>query len=182
MYIDINFNHPRSIKKEIPKSIRKEISKLSSNEEIFNNNIRTNSDALKRCGFEEKPVFIPETPSEPHAKERRKCRRKIICFNPPCSMNVKTNIGKVFLNFLYKHPPSPLMHLFHKFFNKNTVKTSYSCMRNMNSIISPHNPSILNPTKTHYGCNCRDNTNCPFSKSVPYTKHCLPSRCLQQFR
>ena len=35
-------------------------------------------------------------------------------------------------------------------------------MCNMNSIISPHNHSILNPAKTNYGCNCRDKTNCPF--------------------
>ena len=31
----------------------------------------------------------------------------------------------------------------------------------MNSIISAHNRSILNPPKTNYGRNCRDNTNCP---------------------
>ena len=34
-------------------------------------------------------------------------------------------------------------------------------MRNMNSILCAHNRSILNPSKTNYGCNCRDNTNCP---------------------
>ena len=155
--IDINSNHPPSIKKQIPKSISKGISKLSSNEETFNNNIRTYSDALKRCGFQEKPVFIPETPSDPHANERCKHSCNIIWFNPPYSMNVKTNIGKVCLNLLYKHfPPT---HLLHKTFNKNTVKISYSCMCNTNSIIYAHNHSILNPPKTNYGCNCRDNSN-----------------------
>ena len=34
------------------------------------------------------------TPSDPHANERRKHRPKIIWFNPPHPMNVKTNIGK----------------------------------------------------------------------------------------
>ena len=29
----------------------------------------------------------------------------------------------------------------------------------MNSIISAHNCSSLNPPKNNYGCNCRDNTN-----------------------
>ena len=159
MYVDINSNHPPSIKKQIPVSISKRISKLPSNEETFNNNIRAYSDALKKCGFLENPVFIPETPSDPHANDRRKRRRKIMWFNPRYSMNVKTNIGKIFLNLLHKHfPPT---HLFHKIFNKNTVKISYSCMRNMNSIISAHNRSILNPPKTSYGCNCRDDTNCP---------------------
>ena len=89
MYIDINSNHPPSIKKQIPVSISKRISKLSSNEEIFNNNIRTYSDAS---------AFIPETPSDPHANERRNCRRKITWFNPPYSMNAK-NIGKVVKSF-----------------------------------------------------------------------------------
>ena len=151
MYIDITSNHPPSIKKQILISISKRISNLSSNKEIFNNNIRTHSDALKRCGF--------QTPSDPHANERRKRRRKIIWFNPPYSMNVKTNIGKVFLNLLHKNPllpPSPT-HLFHKIFNKNMVKTSYSYIHNMSSIISAHNRSILNPPKTNYGRNCRDN-------------------------
>ena len=32
-------------------------------------------------------------------------------------------------------------------------------MRNMNSIISAHNRSILNPPKTNYDCNCRDTNN-----------------------
>ena len=150
MYIDITSNHPPSIKKQILTSISKGISSMSSNEEIFPNNVRTYSDALKRCGF--------QTPADPHANERRKRRRKIIWFNPPYPMNVKTNISKAFLNLLHKHfPPT---HLFHKIFNKNTVKISYSCVRNMNSIISAHNRPILNPPKTNYGRNCRDNINC----------------------
>ena len=110
---------------------------------------------------------------------RRKRRRKTIWFNPSYSLNVKTNIGKIFLNLLHKHF-SPT-HFFHKTFNKNTVKISYSCMRNMNSIISAHNLVILNPPKTKYGCNFRDNANCPL-QSQCFTTHCLPSRCLQQFR
>ena len=40
----------------------KRISKLSSNEEILNNNSSIYSDTLKSCGFPEKPVFIPEIP------------------------------------------------------------------------------------------------------------------------
>lgn len=69
--IDIKFNHP-SIKKQITKNISKRISKLSSNKEIFNNNIGTYSDTLKICRFSEKPVFIPETPSNTHANDRQK--------------------------------------------------------------------------------------------------------------
>ena len=34
-------------------------------------------------------------------------------------------------------------------------------MRNMNSITSTHNCSLLNPPETNYGFNCREKTNCP---------------------
>ena len=98
MYVDINSNHPPSIKKQILKPVSKRISKFPSNKGIFNNNTRTYNDSLKRCGFQENPDFIPETPSDSHANERRKRRRKIIWFNPPYSMNVKAKIGKVFLS------------------------------------------------------------------------------------
>ena len=107
IYININSNHPLSTKKRIPKSISKRISKFSSNKEIFNNNIRTHSDALKICQFQEKPIFIPETPSDPHAKEKRKYRRNIVWFNSSYSMHIKTNICKAFLNLLHKQSPTP---------------------------------------------------------------------------
>ena len=34
-------------------------------------------------------------------------------------------------------------------------------MRNMGSIISAHNRSILSPPKTNFGCNCRNKNTCP---------------------
>ena len=40
----------------------KRISKLSSDEEILNNNSSIYRDTLKSCGFPEKPVFIQEIP------------------------------------------------------------------------------------------------------------------------
>ena len=74
-------------------------------------------------------------------------------------MNIKNNIGKAFLDLLYKHfPPT---HPFQKYLIKAKFKISYSYMRNLNSIISAHNRSILSPLKTNSGCNCRDKTNCP---------------------
>ena len=48
-----------------------------------------------------------------------------------------------------------------KIFNKNTVKISYSCTRNVKSIISGHNKQILHPKHQQYGCNCRDKNNGP---------------------
>ena len=63
-----------------------------------------------------------------------KCKRAIIWFNLPYSMNVKTNIGITFFKLLQKHfPPT---HPMYTIFNKNKIKISYSCFPNMGSIIS----------------------------------------------
>ena len=43
----------------------------------------------------------------------------------------------------------------HKIFNRNTVKISYSCLRDISSIISSHNRNILSPKQQSFGCNCR---------------------------
>ena len=46
-----------------------------------------------------------------------------------------------------------------KIFNKNTVKISYSCTRNIKSIISGHSKQLLHPKLQQYGCG--DKNNCP---------------------
>ena len=59
--------------------------------------------------------------------------RNIIWFNPLYSQNVKTNIGKTFLNLVKKHFPRD--HKLYKIFNRNTLKLSYSCMSSMSRLI-----------------------------------------------
>ena len=53
----------------------------------------------------------------------------------------------------------------YKLFNRNTVKVSYSCMKNIKSIINIHNKKILNETqkKKEKTCNCRNGTSCPLN-------------------
>ena len=51
----------------------------------------------------------------------------------------------------------------HNVFNRNTVKISYSCMKNVDSIISAHNQNILNPIVQSYGCNCQVKSNWPLN-------------------
>ena len=62
-------------------------------------------------------------------------------FNPPFSQNVKTNIGKTFLKLVKQHFPKH--HKLNKIFNKNTLKLSYYCMKNISSIIKQHKVKIL---------------------------------------
>ena len=53
-------------------------------------------------------------------------------------------------------------HSFHKIFNKNTVKLSYSCTKNISSIISGHNKMVTKkPDPVERECNCRDRELCP---------------------
>ena len=87
-------------------------------------------------------------------------KRKIIWYNPPFSQNVKTDIGHKFLKLVSKHFPGG--HSLHKIFNRNTVKISYSSMRNVDSIISSHNKKVISPELPELRtCNCNDRNNCP---------------------
>ena len=103
---------------------------------------------------------------ESQKKKKRSRAKKIIWFNPPHSVNVKTNVGKHFLELLDKHFPvgDPL----HRILNRNTVKISYRCLPNMGRRLSNHNAKVLKNVsspvqKTPAGCNCQKSKrdNCP---------------------
>ena len=51
--------------------------------------------------------------------------------------DVSKLVGKQFFKIVNKHFPEN--NTLHKIFNKNTLKISYSCMKNMSDIISSHN-------------------------------------------
>ena len=97
--------------------------------------------------------YTPSNTSFQDENNQRSRRRKMIWFNPPYSRNMKTNIVKIFLHLLVKN--FPVNNKMHEIFNKNTVIVSYSCMKNMNSIISGHNRNIVNPKQKLFRCNCR---------------------------
>ena len=84
----------------------------------------------------------------------------MIWFNPPYNAAVATNVGKEFLRLVDKHFSNRDMH---KYFNRNTIKISYSCMPNMSSLISSHNKKVLGQTNKIEvkGCNCGRTTTCP---------------------
>ena len=97
---------------------------------------------------------------------RRQHNRKIIRYNPPFNLQVKTNIGKTFFQLLDKTFPSH--HRLHKIINRNTVKISYSCMPNIASQISSHNKKIKQePKKSQHPnpktCDCQVAQNCPLN-------------------
>ena len=142
MYVNANSNHPPTITKQIPTSVQTRISSLSSNEEKFKTAAPVYNEALRNSGYHGDIKFTKNPAKNPKTKKRQ---RKVTWFNPPFSNNVKTNIGGKFINLIERHFPKG--HKLHKIFNKSTVKISYCCMKNVNSIIKSHNEKVIRKSK-----------------------------------
>ena len=127
----------------------------------FNKTIPEYQLALEKSRYREKLTYVKEESKQTDqfnstSKNRSRNRtRKIIWFNPPFNDEVTTNIGKEFFTLLNKHfPPS---NKYHKIFNKNNIKLSYSCMPNVKSIINKQNTSRVNNSDNKVDakqCNC----------------------------
>ena len=170
-YVHAHSNHPPNIIKQIPLSIQTRLSNLSSDQDIFNQSTHYYAEALKRSGYNHEFKYTPK----PTNTTTRNRKRKIIWFNPPYNINLATNIGKFFLNLINKH--FPRTHKFHKLFNKNNVKVSYSCMPNIKSIINSHNKRILTPNQNDPAqktCNCTRKDTCPLQE------HCLSTSLIYE--
>ena len=179
LYIHACSNHPQTIKNQLPSMISKRISNISCSKEIFESEAPVYNNALHAAGYTTEIKFEdPQTNSNISEKKKRKRTRNVIWFNPPYNENVKTNIGSKFLSLINKHFGSTNLK---KYFNRSTVKLSYSCMPNMESIISSHNRRLLPQepvsstlTRPAKECNCRSGIhNCPMkgkclSKSLIY--------------
>ena len=141
------------------KSISKRVSEISSNKRIFNQSIPYYENTLKKS---EQNVSLNILQNKIKTKiinkGNKQRKRKIIWFNPPYSLNVKTNLGKLLLKLLDSH--FPRAHKFHKIFNRDTVKISYCCMKKIGSIIFSLNKEVLQPRNENYGCNCRKKEIC----------------------
>ena len=114
---------------------------------------------LKKCGYKGKLQYIQPILQQNNTRRRT---RKIIWFNPPFSLNVKTNVAKMFLQLIDTHfPPANKLH---KIFNHNTIKFSYSFTQNISQIIKGHNKKVTQIKRNHQlECNCRIKTECPLN-------------------
>ena len=94
-------------------------------------------------------------------RRRKKIKNQQIWFTPPFCALLKTKLGEEFLLLIDKH--FPITNPLHKIFNRNTIKLSYSCSENMETIIQNHNRKILSEKTTTAKrlCNCRDPKTCP---------------------
>ena len=133
----------------------KRISSLSCDKTEFSKGKTTYKTALKNIAYQATLKF--EKPSQ---NTRRNRNRKVIWFNPPFSLNVKTKIGKEFFKLIRKH--FPINRGFRKIFNLNTIKISYSSMNNMENLIKQHNARVLKNQEhsEKRSCNCRVKDSC----------------------
>ena len=164
LYVHKDSNHPPTVIKQLPISINKRLSEISSTEDDFQRAAPAYQSALKESGYTHTLTYeAPRTDAENKNNGRNKTnKRRVIWFNPPYSKGVKTNLGKLFLTLVRKHfpPGSPLYAVC----NKNTIKLSYSCTKNMKAIIQAHNRRILtkcNASQPTPPCNCRIKSSCP---------------------
>ena len=136
MYINAKSNHSDTTIKELPKMINKRLSELSCNQEEFDKAKPSYEEALSESNYKASLKF-----EKPQYNTKRYRLRKVIWFHPPFSQNVKTNIGKTFLKLVKQHFPKH--HKLIEIINKNTLKLSYWCMKNMSNIIKQHSVKIL---------------------------------------
>ena len=115
---------------------------------------------------------------EKNKKRNRTRKRKIIWFNPPFNKNLLTDLGKKFLKLIDKHFPRGSR--LHKIFNRNTIKLSYSCTKNIGRIIKSHNKKLSpNTEPAQLDCNCRVKENCPLDGNCRATN--IIYKCIVSF-
>ena len=87
-----------------------------------------------------------------------------IWFNPSFNNQASPNIGKAFFYLLRKQ--FPINHRLYKIYNKNNIKVSDNCTRNLENIIAAQNNKLINqhesPPKIQ-PCNCRNTNSGPSS-------------------
>ena len=98
LYINIPSNHPPNFIKNLPGNISKRINTLSVDETTFNKSNCLYSNALFESGIKHKITFQHQQNTSIVTNNTKYRKRKIIWFNPPCSLIVSTNIGKKFFS------------------------------------------------------------------------------------
>ena len=98
-YINTSSNYPPQIIKHLAQTISERSSRNYSSAEIFEQSKLAFEEALKIFCYKAKLQYIQ---SNLRQKNTRRKTRKIIWFNSPFSLNVKTNMAKTFLQLIDK--------------------------------------------------------------------------------
>ena len=182
-YVHSQSNHPPNVLKNIGPAVNKRLSMLSSDEGLFNQATPLYQDALRRSKYDQELKFSMEPVVEEGQRRKVGRKRQVIWWNPPFSINVKTNIGGRFLALIDRCFPKggPMA----KIFNRSNLKISYSTCPNMKQIISAHNRKVLEDSKPPVPEEEKPRTcNCPAAKreagECPLQGKCLDSNVVYQ--
>ena len=169
-YTKINSKHQRSILKQIPNAGNQRINRISSCENIFEENKRIYDEALKKkkgfhnrlehvnpvnsCskgqnvttsrisdGGSHRLINLGGTNNNYSNRQGNNRNRIVVWFNPLFCKLTNINIGRYFLNLLDRHFNKD--NPLSKIFNRNSIKISYSCTNNMYEILNNHNKRLL---------------------------------------
>ena len=159
IYMSKLSNHPNYIKKQIPLMVNNRLNSLSKRKSDFDF-VKTNyQDALKKSHYDNELKYTNPTAKQA-TNGKKKRRRKIIYFQPPFSLSVKTPIGRCFLKIIKKHFHAK--HPLYKILNHRCIKLSYSCLGNIKTEIAASNKALMgSEDKDLRQCNCRKPENCP---------------------
>ena len=141
-YIRRNSNHPPSAILQIPLFIESRLSNLSFDKKLYQKTVLPYQKAFQNSGCRQTltdKLSKNGNNSTNINKIKGNRTRQIIWFNPPSDLKTKQ---KLFLNVLEMYFP-PHNNL-HDVFNRTNVKSSSSCMSNINSYTSKHNQEVLN--------------------------------------
>ena len=146
LYLHVGSNHPNAVKKAVPLSVNQRLSSISSSAEEFKKAAPEYQKALHHSGHKHTLVYKEENENDKDKRNISKFvkklrKRNIVWFNPPFNAGVKTNVGKKFLQLVDKHFPPD--HKLRQVVNRNCVKLSYSCMKNVKQIIQSHNQKVM---------------------------------------
>ena len=173
VYVNSLSNHPPAVIKSLPENINNRLSMLACNEKVFEEDKIPYQEALKNAGYSKQLKFKDVQNGE--KKKTRHRGRQVCWFNPPWSANVKTPVGKMFLDLVNRFFPHS--HPLHKEFNRNTLKMSYCTCKNLKAHIDGHNRNILQPkVKTKGSCNCKPK----FKENCPLPGECQTSSIVYQ--
>ena len=104
IYVSTKSNHPPAVIKQVPKSVARRLSDISSSADEFKKAVPAYENALQLGGYTEKLDYVEKENIEQGSRQqKRRRRRKIIWYNPPFASNVRTDIGRKFLNLLQQH-------------------------------------------------------------------------------
>ena len=107
-YINTSSNYTPQIIKHLTQTISERLSRNSSSAGILEQSKPDYEEALKQCSYKAKLKCIQPNLQQNNTRRRT---RKIIWFNPPFSLNVKTNVTKMFLQLIDTHfPPADKLH------------------------------------------------------------------------